>query len=184
MEGDKYIVYVLVLQDDYYYIGSTSNIASRLTYHQQAPNKFVIAHGPIKHHCILAREATRRRALDMERTFAEGYAEKYGYDHVMGGGYVNWRQFYPLANQTRHLNNLCFRCGQPGHYMKDCTQTAYPLHPRLINQASPSIPAVYSRKMLWADAETSSEDGFCITFCAVAIIIFIVLCFLRILGVY
>jgi predicted GIY-YIG superfamily endonuclease len=113
-------VYVLLLNNEKYYIGKTINIVNRIIdHHYGIGSYYTKKHGlkdlvEIKMDCNLFEE---------ENTVIE-YMFKHGIDNVRGGIYCNEtltdNEINDIKKRIASVYNLCYNCGKAGHLTKKC----------------------------------------------------------------
>lgn len=113
-------VYVLSCENGKYYVGSTGNIDKRVREHfDGVGSAWTRLHKPIR---LL--EVVNGADLFDEDKYVKKYMSKYGIENVRGGSYsqvkLRYYQKQVLEKELLTSNNLCFRCGKGGHYVKDC----------------------------------------------------------------
>jgi hypothetical protein len=115
-------VYILKLKNDKYYIGSTDNIDLRLKQHYDGcGSAWTKLHKPIETVEIL----DNCNKFDEDK-YTKIYMSKYGIDNVRGGSYceIDISKYVEILNREfTHSENLCFKCGETGHYIKNCEET-------------------------------------------------------------
>ena len=111
--NEQNFIYKLDLEHGKKYIGKTNNINRRMEQHftgngSQVTKKFK----PIKAEIIDICPGYFSGNLEQNHTIKN--IEKYGYNNVRGGSYVN--------SKTLQKSNLptCFNCGKKGHYSNQC----------------------------------------------------------------
>jgi predicted GIY-YIG superfamily endonuclease len=126
-EKVTYKVYILELENNYFYIGVTQNIEERYKNHLEGNAAlWTKLHKPLKY--IIHKEFdTRREANVEESSLTLSYMYKYSIEKVRGGRYANpvLNKFLMLCLKTEiaHNETLCFQCFQKGHYVRDCPET-------------------------------------------------------------
>lgn len=113
-------VYVLKLEHDKYYVGSTGQLEVRINSHLSGSGAlWTRMHKPIEVIAIY-------RGCDEfdEDKYVKKYMQHYGIDNVRGGSYVlprldaNTKTF--IERELLHGARACFKCGKLGHFIKDC----------------------------------------------------------------
>ena len=118
-------VYILKLEHDKYYVGSTDNIEVRINAHSSGGGAlWTKLHKPIR-----VVEVIRGCDEFDEDKYVKKYMHRYGIDNVRGGSYVfekldaATKKF--LEREMLHSSRACFKCGKLGHFVKECpTRTA------------------------------------------------------------
>jgi len=118
---DLYLNYVLQLQHGMFYIGRTqeTNISNREFKHLiGAGAVWTTLHPPIR----LVEQIEGDKW--MEDNLVYKYMDKYTIDRVRGGSYcqvdLDSFQRRALQNKLKSVNNICYECGQPGHFANKC----------------------------------------------------------------
>lgn len=113
-------LYILKLENNKWYVGRTNNLDRRYTEHKNGSGSQWT-----KIHPVIQLD----RYLVCKNNFEEDMIVKqcmsnYGIENVRGGTYstiklsdstVNF-----LKNEMIHSNNLCYFCGESGHYASNC----------------------------------------------------------------
>jgi len=120
MTDQNYIIYVLKLENDKYYIGKTKDLNKRITEHQNGNGsewtklykvKFII-------------ESFYETNIFQEDMIVKSYMKKFGINNVRGGTYSTCilctDKIKFLNDEITHADNLCFYCKQSGHYIRNC----------------------------------------------------------------
>jgi predicted GIY-YIG superfamily endonuclease len=113
-------IYVLELSNNKFYIGKSDNVEQRFAQHCVGyGSQWTKLHKPIK---IL-------KTMEMTSPYAEDectkeYMSKHGIDNVRGGSYsqpilLDW-QIKALENELKTAYDLCFYCGENGHFSNKC----------------------------------------------------------------
>lgn len=114
------LIYILLLEGNKYYVGVTTNIERRLEEHRKGEgsewtkqHKFAHFMGtkPLTHPLDEDNEARKLMMVC-------------GVDNVRGGSYSNVvlspEQKATLEREITHAKNACLKCGELGHYAKNC----------------------------------------------------------------
>jgi len=127
-------VYVLTLQHDKFYVGSTATGQRRLLAHIAGDGS-----GWTRKHAVLPDRMVRQffvagserdlRATEMRITLA--LMHEHGVDNVRGGAFVET----VLSSETKRVierlvayyENVCYRCFESGHYASECHANQEPL---------------------------------------------------------
>jgi predicted GIY-YIG superfamily endonuclease len=113
-------IYILELEDGYYYIGRTSDVKKRYKYHKAGyGSTWTKLHKPIR----LLEIVEDASPYDEDR-YVKEYMAKYGIDKVRGGTYVKIHldklQKYLLEKEIWNAQDSCVRCGRNGHFVTNC----------------------------------------------------------------
>jgi predicted GIY-YIG superfamily endonuclease len=115
-------LYVLQLTGGKYYVGTTRDIKRRVEEHRSGQG----SEWTRTHKLIKVIETRRLKDEHDENNTTKDLMKKYGIDNVRGGSYSQvqlpsaYRQ--TLEVELRATTNACFKCGEQGHYAKDCAE--------------------------------------------------------------
>ena len=114
-------IYVLKLEKGKYYIGKTTNPKFRLFDHFAATGSaWTTKYKPIE----ILKLIPNCDAYDEDK-YTKQYMDNYGIDNVRGGSFVSVKlkaeEINVLEKMNKGTNDLCFKCGKPGHFAINCT---------------------------------------------------------------
>lgn len=119
MKNDTSIIYVLELEDGYFYVGKTKNLERRIQEHKSGEGSSWTKLHPFV--CLL--ETIKGDAL-VEDMMVKKYMLTEGIEKVRGGSYSTTRltqtQTETLSRELRGATDVCFRCGRSGHFVNKC----------------------------------------------------------------
>lgn len=116
-------IYILKLEGGKYYIGKSGNVDRRFADHL-AGNGSVWTR---KHRAIEIEKVIPNTSPFDEDKYTKEYMGAYGIDNVRGGSYVtielSEEQKGFLKREIWGAQDLCARCGQSGHFIRQCPIT-------------------------------------------------------------
>ena len=117
---DKILIYVLLLNDNCYYIGKTTkHVDERFNEHMKGSAAWTTLHTPIK----IIETLNTTNPMD-EDIVTKKYMLKYGIENVRGGSYTkitldDW-MIQALKHEFSSIDNCCYKCKNQGHFAKEC----------------------------------------------------------------
>jgi len=117
-------VYTLALQDDCYYVGTTTkDVKTRFKEHENGQGSaWTRLHPPIRVENVITYSGDWPR-LEEDKRVCE-LMITHGMDNVRGGTYsklkMNQQEVDALSQKLRHAENACLRCGRMGHFASAC----------------------------------------------------------------
>lgn len=113
-------VYVLLLENNKYYIGKTDNIKARLHNHFNGNGSmWTKKYKPIR----LIEQHDGCEQFDEEK-YTLIYMKKYGVENVRGGIYtqivLDKSSLDNIHKMLANENNVCFHCNKEGHFINKC----------------------------------------------------------------
>jgi hypothetical protein len=115
------ILYVLRLQDECWYVGTTNDLAARVEAHRTGKDG---AAWTRKHKVIEVAEAIPCTSPLMEDFKTKELMQRYGVLKVRGGSYcqikLNPAQWETLTREFRMADGKCMACGESGHFLANC----------------------------------------------------------------
>jgi len=116
-------IYILHCQDDKYYIGKSVQVDNRILKHFSSKgSEWTKLHPPVK-----IRKVIKNCDDFDEDKWTLIYMKKYGIDNVRGGSFCqvilpsDKRKFIEMM--INGASDKCFKCGESGHFIRDCKQT-------------------------------------------------------------
>lgn len=115
-------IYILKLQKGKFYVGKTNNPRFRLEEHfKNGGSQWTKKFKPVK----ILRIISNCDDYD-EDAYTLRYMSKYGVENVRGGQFVRLElpadDLKFIKNSLRSSGDLCFRCGESGHFIANCHQ--------------------------------------------------------------
>jgi hypothetical protein len=121
------VIYVLLLEDNKYYVGKTNNLDFRLEKHfNNSASAWTTKYKPIK---IIE---TIKNCDDFdEDKYTLKYMSQYGIHNVRGGTYctlvLDIYTINLLKKQIASATNKCYKCDSDEHFIKECNVETIPI---------------------------------------------------------
>lgn len=117
-------VYILELEDNFYYVGKTTNFANRLLEHLSGKgSEWTKLHLPTTKFTQI--EATDEFEEDRQTL---RLMKEHGIDYVRGGSFskpiLDESTRKVIAGMLRSSEDACFHCGEKGHFARFCSRPA------------------------------------------------------------
>ena len=133
-------LYVLPLQANRWYVGSSTNVAQRVAAHRAGSGAaFTQAFRPVGPPAVIRKAGGTTPVGLQEDQLCLEYMCVYGIDRVRGGSHcavtLPEAQRAALERIVRHAHNVCLTCGMPNHYTNECRA-----HKRRRRAQTPSPP--------------------------------------------
>jgi len=117
-------IYVLLLQDNKYYVGKTNNPDFRYQSHYNLNgSEWTKKYNPINLFEIIPNQDN----FDEDKITLQ-YMNKYGIDNVRGGRYcritLDDNEIKNIKSSIISATDKCFKCGVSGHFAKQCVNNS------------------------------------------------------------
>ena len=115
-------IYILKLENDKYYVGKTEYLDIRIEHHITGKGSvWTKKYKPVK----IIEIIPNCDDFDEDK-YTIMYMSKYGIENVRGGSYceliLNEERKNNLNNILNGANDKCYKCGEKGHFVKNCTK--------------------------------------------------------------
>ena len=113
-------IYILQLEQGKFYVGKTDNPQFRMERHFDSNGSaWTRKYRPVR----LVELIPNCDDYDEDK-YTRMYMDMYGIDNVRGGSFVSLeldtQTVRQLTQMKRGTNNMCFRCGEKGHFANEC----------------------------------------------------------------
>lgn len=107
-----------------FYVGTSGDVEHRYEKHARGEGCEYTKQFKPKHLVEVhdAGSGSEKEALEMEDSITEKYILAYG-SGVRGGHYLNESDVQSVFMKDKHQKNLCYKCGEPGHYSNKCSHS-------------------------------------------------------------
>ncbi|GJQ11712.1 hypothetical protein GpartN1_g3503.t1 [Galdieria partita] len=121
----KRYIYVLKLQQDKWYIGSTTNLSQRIAQHNEGTGSVWTSHFPP----IDLFDCQEQRDGWHEENLTKEYMSRYGIENVRGGPYTAFNlkeeDKETIQRALDAFAGACYFCGSTGHVAADCSTAKF-----------------------------------------------------------
>ena len=156
-------VYTLQLEDNCWYVGSTTRPPERLAQHKAGNGSaWTSAHPPVAGFSSLTRvesnnAADARLQEDME---VKRLMQRHGIERVRGGSYaqttLNDDAIRALQRELRHADDACLRCGRSSHWVQNCYATYDVSGNLIVDEGDESSDSSSSTESNYYDSDLSN----------------------------
>lgn len=162
-------VYVLELQgltssgSKRFYVGTSGDVEHRYEKHARGEGCEYTKQFKPKHLVEVYDAGSEKEALEMEDFVTEKYILAYG-SGVRGGHYLNESDVQSVFMKDKHQKNLCYKCGEPGHYSNKCFQSTL-LKSNLDKESAEDKKARLEKikVTLWSSGNSKYSDSIILT---------------------
>ena len=151
-----------------FYVGTSVDVENRYEKHargegcdytRQFKPKYIVE--------VYETAGTEKEALEMEDAVTEKYILAYG-SGVRGGHYLNESDVLSVFMKDRHQRDLCYRCGEAGHYSSKCSSTTTTtLTTKATNLSLSAVESIEDKKVrlsqikvsLWSSGSSKYADS-------------------------
>ena len=165
-------IYALLLEENKYYVGKSTNIIKRLEDHNNAN----AAAWTTKYPPIFLLEAIPDCSIEDEDKYTLKYMKEYGIENVRGGSFCQVNMSSETVNVINKMikttNDLCYNCGKSGHFIKECKEKVQIIEPNIApitkrntgalpkNNTKRSLPSqrYHQRNKYISDSDSDSDS--------------------------
>ena len=123
-KNDKKSLYIIFCKDGKFYVGVTDNDLLRWEGHLGGNCPFTKKYTPLLMLSEELRGDNQSVGKHAENNLTYDLMHKFGIDNVRGGAYskpdLNESDKKNIQREIESINDLCYKCGQKGHYASNC----------------------------------------------------------------
>jgi predicted GIY-YIG superfamily endonuclease len=155
---DEWFIYVLECVQGKYYVGKTTDPASRFMEHLFGDgSSWTSKYPPVKVITLLKSNGSP----DDETNVTYEAMKKYGIENVRGGPFVKMdlpsSEAEVIQNIIRHRSDSCFKCGKKGHFAMDCKEVIEETGRNKTKTHKETVYDSYLKKYFFTDSDVVSD---------------------------